>query len=270
MGGTVSVKVREGCVWDVSESGAELTACYLARIERGTLRVLAGSMSSGLDTMAVVVRSLDLTSTAGSARLDNRQGQGRVPAASHRPPGTGHRTSAHRPDLHARAVIARQPLLRFPKPVLPGGAGPDAAYGLRTRPFGGGPGRGGVIDFAPDAALRDFGAIIGRQEPACVDPCLPPGQGRSAASPNAASPASRPKRRCRQPGRSARTRCDATGTSAGPARGCPDARVRSAGRTGAGGSRPDVANWSRSGSRVQVWFRRAIREERPSGPGPWP
>src|SRR5262249_55431034 len=29
VGGAASLKVREGCVWDVSESGAELTACYV-------------------------------------------------------------------------------------------------------------------------------------------------------------------------------------------------------------------------------------------------
>lgn len=266
MGGTASVKVREGCVWDVSESGADLTACYLVRIERGTLGSLQFNIPAELDTMAVVVRSLDLTSTAALRDWT-----------------VGKEESGYRPlriDLQApvtgqalivltctpRAVVTRQPLLRFPKPELPGGAAePDAAYGLRTRGLSvEDPGRGGVIDFAPDALLRDFGAVIGRQEPAALIRVFRPVQGRDSQL--------RPT--LRVAGEKAETtlvttwtigprRADAMGTIHWTGKDAPEMlefvlpgvwvqEVRGA----------DVASWSRSGSRVQVWFRRSIREGR--------
>ena len=64
--------------------------------------------------------------------------------------------------LSPRKPITRQPVLRFPKVVLPGTAPAelDAAYGLRSK------GvvveelaRGGVIDFAPDALTREFAGV---------------------------------------------------------------------------------------------------------------
>ena len=264
MGGTASVKVREGCVWDVSESGAELTACYLARIERGTLGSLQINVPVELDTMAVAVRSLDLTST-GALRdwtIGKEQGGYRPLRIDLQAPVTGQVLIVL--TCTPRAVITRQPLLRFPKPVLPGGTAElDAAYGLRTAGLSvEDPGRGGVIDFAPDALLRDFGAIIGRQETASLIRVFRPVQG--------GDPQLRPT--LRVAGESAETtlettwtigprRADATGTIHWTGKDAPEMLefvlpgVRVLEVRGA-----DVASWSRSGSRVQVWFRRSIRE----------
>jgi hypothetical protein len=64
--------------------------------------------------------------------------------------------------LSPRKAITRQPVLRFPKFVLPGTPPTelDAAYGLRAK------GvvvedlaRGGVIDFSPDALTREFAGV---------------------------------------------------------------------------------------------------------------
>ena len=132
------------------------------------------------------------------------------------------------------------------------------------------PGRGGVIDFAGCAPPRFRRPIIGRQEPAALIRVFRPVKGRSAV---------RPTLRRRRAGRSDAAdnlddrpgAADATGTIRWAGKDAPEMLefvlpgVRVQEVRGA-----DVANWSRSGSRVQVWFRRSIREGEPSGPGPWP
>ena len=63
-GGQATVKVREGCIWDVSEAGAELTASYLARVDRGTISSLQFEVPAELDVLGVTTRSLDPTGVA--------------------------------------------------------------------------------------------------------------------------------------------------------------------------------------------------------------
>ena len=263
-GATASLKVREGCVWDVSESGAELTACYLARIEQGTVGSFQINVPAELDTLAVVIRSLDLAGTA--ALRDWTVG---AEEGGYRPLRIDLQAPIAGPLLVVltcapRTPITRQPLLRFPKPVLPAGAGePDAAYGLRTRGVSvEDPGRGGVIDFAPDALLRDFGSVIGRQEPDAPIRVFRPILG--------ATPQLKPTLRVagEPPAATLETtwtigprRADAAGTIHWTGKDAPAMlefvlpgvqvlEVRGA----------DVASWGKSGSRVQVWFRRSSRE----------
>ena len=47
-GGTATVKVREGCVWELTEAGAELTASYLVRVEPGVSRICARSAGDSI------------------------------------------------------------------------------------------------------------------------------------------------------------------------------------------------------------------------------
>src|SRR5262249_49877731 len=48
-----------GCVWDVSESGADLTACYRVRVEQGAVSVLRFDLPADLEPTRVAVRPLD-------------------------------------------------------------------------------------------------------------------------------------------------------------------------------------------------------------------
>jgi hypothetical protein len=261
--GTASLKVREGCVWDVTEAGAELTACYLVRVEQGTMGSLQINVPAELDTLSVVVRSLEI---AGSAALRDwslgkEEGGYRPLRIDLQSPATGQLLVVL--TCAPRAPITRQPLLRFPRPVVPGATGePDAAYGLRTRGVAfEDPGRGGVIDFAPDALLRDFGSVIGRAEAGAI---------RVFRAVPGASPQLRPILRVAgdPPTSTIETtwtigprRADAAGTIEWTARDAPELLefdlpgVRVLEVRGA-----DVASWGRNGSRIQVWFRRSARE----------
>jgi hypothetical protein len=263
-GATASLKVREGCVWDVSESGAELTACYLARIEQGTLGSLQFNVPAELDTLAVAVRSLDLAGTA--ALRDWTVG---AEEGGYRPLRIDLQTPIAGPLLVVltcapRTPITRQPLLRFPKPVLPTGAGePDAAYGLRTRGVSvEDPGRGGVIDFAPDALLRDFGSVIGRQESDAPIRVFRPIPG--------ATPQLKPT--LRVAGEPPAATLETTWTI-GPRRADAAGTIRWTGKDSLSMLEfalpgvdvlevlgADVASWARTDSRVQVWLRRSTRE----------
>ena len=155
--GTASVKVREGCVWEVSEAGAELTACYIAQITLGTVSSLRFEVPAELDPLGVSTRSLDPGGTAALRdwTLASEQGSFRLLRIDFQQPTAGRVLVVL--TCAPRRAITRQPVLRFPKPVAdaaPGG--PDALYGLRPR------GvvieelaRSGVIDFTPDAHSRD-------------------------------------------------------------------------------------------------------------------
>jgi hypothetical protein len=156
------VKVREGCVWDVSESGAELTACYLVRVEQGTVSSLRFDLPAELDPLGVVVRPLEAGGIAALrdwtlAPEQNRLRQMRLELQG---PTAGRVLVVL--TLNSRKAGTRQPVLRFPKVILPGGATaePEAAYGLRAKSVTIEElALGGVIDFSPDALTRDFATV---------------------------------------------------------------------------------------------------------------
>ncbi|HSQ56075.1 MAG TPA: hypothetical protein VLM40_10035, partial [Gemmata sp.] len=158
-GAAAVVKCREGCLWDITERGAELTACYLVRIEQGAVPSLSFEIPAELDPFRVAVRSLD---DAGVASLkDWTLG---AESKGYRPLKLGFRMPITGPilvvlALAPREVLNRQPVLRFPRVIGPSGE-TDAVYGLRAN------GveieelrRGGVIDFSPDALTRDFAVV---------------------------------------------------------------------------------------------------------------
>ncbi len=162
-GGTATVKVREGCIWDVSEDGADLTACYFVRVEQGTVSSLRFEIPSELEPLALAIRPLD---AGGTAALRNwtigDEQAGFRPLRLDLQEPTGGRMLVVL-SLSPRKPITRQPVLRFPRIITPGAVPTeqDAAYGLRVK------GvvieelaRGGMIDFSPDALTREFAGVV--------------------------------------------------------------------------------------------------------------
>jgi hypothetical protein len=162
-GGAASVKVREGCVWDVSEEGADLTAAYLVRVEQGTLSSVRFEVPAELEPLSLSLRSLEPGGTAALRDWSIAPDQGgfRLLRLDLQEPTAGRLLVVI--SLSPRKPLTRQPVLRFPRVVIPGTppAEPDAAYGLRAK------GvvveelvRGSMIDFAPDALTREFASVV--------------------------------------------------------------------------------------------------------------
>ncbi|QJW97611.1 hypothetical protein [Frigoriglobus tundricola] len=57
--GTAAVKVREACVWDVTEAGADLTCAYLVRVEQGTIVGLRYEIPAELEVLRIAARTTD-------------------------------------------------------------------------------------------------------------------------------------------------------------------------------------------------------------------
>ena len=159
-GGTAPiVSLREGCIWDVSERGHELTACYQVQIESGSVSSFRFDLPSGLEPVRVAVRSLDSILGANVLR-DWSVGKD---AAGLRPlridlngPTDGRLLVTL--ECVPRGAPSRLPVLRFPQPV--GMKRVEAIYGLRANGVViESIGRSGVIDFAADVLARDFGSI---------------------------------------------------------------------------------------------------------------
>ena len=156
-------------------------------------------------------------------------------------------------------------MLRFPKPILTGAqVERDAAFGLRTK------GvtieelsRSGVIDFAPDVLTRDFGGVTELR----LDPNSPIRVFRPTPTGN---PELRPTFRGDSDQATATLetawqigpkRADAKGILRWSGKDSPEmvefalpgvkvVEVRGA----------EVASWTQIGARVQVWFRRSVRD----------
>ncbi|HEX4611867.1 MAG TPA: hypothetical protein VH092_26970, partial [Urbifossiella sp.] len=259
-GGAGKLTVREGCVWDVSETGAVLTACYDIRAESGTTAGYRFDLPPGLEPVRVAARGLDpaagpvAVQSWGVGTEKNGLRLLRVDLAA---PADGRVLVTV--ECYNRAAPTRHPVLRFPRPVGMDRRG--GVYGLRATGVSVTPiGRVGVIDFAADALIREFGAVSELR--------LAPGGALDAFTPKPGETAElRPTLRANlDPGTA---RVEATwaadlrgaagaGTVAWSA-GEPAAllefalaaRVREV--RGA-----DVAGWSQSGDRVQVWFRRPV------------
>ncbi len=264
-GGTALVKVREGCIWDVSENGAELTACYLVRVEQGTVSSLPFEIPSELELLGVTVRSLDPGSLATLRDWSMRPARAGFQNLRLDLQGPTAGRMLVILTLAPRNAVTERPLLRFPKPLSSGNKPePDASYGLRAK------GvvieeltRVGAIDFSADALTRDF-ADVGELWPsprAAVRVFRPIG-----ATPTELRPTLRPM--IEAPAFALDTlwhvgvrRADATGTVRWSNKQTPPLleltfpNVQIAEVKGT-----DVAWWSQAGERVQVWLRRSAKE----------
>jgi hypothetical protein len=259
------VKVREGCVWEIKESGAELTACYLVRVEQGTISALRFEVPADLDPLAITVQPLDKDGVAALRdwTLAPEQKGLRQLRLEFQGPTAGRILVVL--TLDPRPATTRQPVLRFPKVLLPGGvmAEPDACYGLRVR------GvvveelaRSGVIDFSPESLTRDFASVPDLH----LEPNTPPVR---VFRPTGGTPELRPTLRValEHPAVTLDTawhmgvnRADAKGTAHWTGRDAVAliefalpakvTEIRSV----------DVAAWAQSGGRVQVWLKKPVKE----------
>jgi hypothetical protein len=166
--------------------------------------------------------------------------------------------------LSPRRAVTRQPILRFPKVAGKGVGELDAVYGLRAKGVAVEDwARGGVIDFSPDALTREFAAVpdlrLAPNTPVRVFRPTPTGV-----------PELRPTLRlaAEPPG----VTLD-TAWHLAPHRADADGTVRWSGKDAVALAEftlpvgkvtevrgPDVASWSQSGARVQVWLKRPVKE----------
>ncbi len=267
-GGAGTVTVREGCVWDVSESGAVLTACYDIRAEAAAAGVFRFDLPAGLEPVRVAARGLDPAAGAAAVQawvVTPEKGGGRTLRVDLAAPADGRVLVTV--ECHTRAAPAAQPVLRFPRPQGMGRSG--GVYGLRPNnvTVGDVP-RVGVIDFAPDALVREFGTVPELRL------ALVPGLQAFIPQPDGAAPELRPVLRA--------------GPDAGTARveaawGADLRRAAGAGSLAWSAAEPvallefalaarvrevraaELAGWSQSGEQVQVWFRRPV----PAGTVHW-
>ncbi|MCI0705407.1 MAG: hypothetical protein L0241_30470, partial [Planctomycetia bacterium] len=133
-GGAAVVKVREGCVWDVSESGAELTSAYLVRVEQGTINTFRFEIPAELDVLRVAARTTDLPASAIALRdwsLASEKGGTRQLRLDFQGPTAGRLLVIL--ECAPSKPITRQPILRFPRVAFGTIKGEtDAVYGLRV------------------------------------------------------------------------------------------------------------------------------------------
>jgi len=262
-GGAGVVKVREGCVWDITEAGANLTAAYLVRVEQGTVAGLRFDVPSELEVLRVVARALDAPVVPIPLRdwmLAAEKGRSRQLRVDFQNPTAGRILVVV--ECAPRNPITRQPLLRFPHVNFGNVTGEtEAVYGLRgSHVVIDGVGLGGVIDFPPDA-LKDFASVPDLR----LDPNNPvrvfrPVQGGTAELRPTLHVGDLLAAKTTTTWHAGPHRADATGTVAWTAKeplplleftlpGAKVLEVRGA----------DVVGWNQSGAKVQVWLR-GVRE----------
>jgi hypothetical protein len=258
--GTPVVKVREACVWDVSEADLNLTACYLVRVEQGAVSRLQFDVPEELEPARVAVRQQDAAGGPAALLRDwsfgptrDRFRRLRVDLQS---PASGRLLVTLEYSL--RTAPTRQPTLRFPRAFGMTAEG-EPVYGLRASrvtvedvPQVGDPAEDVFTPFAAVADLR-------------LDPAVPV---RTFRPPPGAVPELRPLLRA-GPELPAVTQEVTWRVGDGRAEGegtirWKDAAVALLEFQLPAGARvvevrgPDVAGWS-SGGRVQVWLRKPVR-----------
>jgi hypothetical protein len=264
VGGAAVVKVREGCVWDVTEAGADLTAAYLVRVEQGTVAALRFDVPRELEVLRVAVRTLEMGTAPLPLRdwtLAPEKGGGRLLRVDFQGPTSGRLLVVLQ--CSPRKPITRQPVLRFPRVIFGNVTGEtDAVYGLRiSRLVVDNVGLTGVIDFPPDA-FKDFAAVpdlkLAPDNPVRAFRPVPGGTAELRPALREGEPAST---RTLTSWHVGPRRADATGTVSWGAKeplplleftlpGVKVLEVRGA----------DVLAWNQSGSRVQVWLRGGVKD----------
>jgi hypothetical protein len=274
------VTYREACVWDLSEAEAELNACYLLKVERGSIGRLRIDVPAELEPTRVTVRAADAAAAAPPVLRDWDLGpatDGFRPLDVHLAGPTDGRFVVNLECVPRRAAT-RQPVLRFPrlntpavKPV------PNGIYyafradkvAVENRvPVG-------TVDLTPDDLLFHFGGVADlRLDAADTElkvfrPVTP--ATRAEFRPTLRPGPEAPSLTAETTWRLGLTRADADGTvrwqAAQPVPAAefdlPEARLFGARvpRVVVAEVRgPDVAGWAQAGGRIQVWFRKPARD----------
>ena len=255
-------------MWEVAETGAELTACYLFHIERGTAGGFRFDLPTDVDLTRVAVRSPDAASGATAVLRDWTFGpeKGNVRPLRLQLQGPAEGRVLVLLEGVPRRPLTRQPTLRFPRPV--GNLEMESAtFGLRSESVAvDGLYHTGLIEAPLDALTRDFPGVSELQynpssPPRVFRPAngLPP-EFRLSLRPPAGLPAvaqevawqMAPNRNAEEAGAMRWTTKDSPLSAA--EFDLPGVRVREV-------RGPDVAGWAASpAGRVQVWFRAATKE----------
>lgn len=265
-GGAAVVRVRECGLWDVSESGADLTAAYLVRVEQGAAAGLRFEVPAELEVVRVAARTGDAPAAPVALRdwaLGEAKGAFRPLRLDFQAPVAGRFVVVL--ECAPRKPLARHPVLRFPRVAFGTVTGEvESVYGLRTaRVTLESVGSAGLIDFPPEALKdKDFVAVPDLK----IDPNATVVAYRPA--PGAAGELRPVLRATEQP--LARTvtawqvgphRADAAGVVSWVAKEplpfveftVPGVRVLDV-------RGPDVVAWSQGTGRVQVWIRAGTKE----------
>ncbi|MDY3563489.1 hypothetical protein R5W23_005100, partial [Gemmata sp. JC673] len=262
--GSAAVKVREACVWDVTDGGAELTAAYLVRVEQGTVAGLRVDVPAELEVLRVAVRAPDALGTAPALRdwrLEPEKSGARPLQIDFQGASAGRFLVVL--ECAPRKPLTRQPVLRFPRVVFGSVKGEtDPVYALRSaRVVVEEVGRTGVIDFSADA-LRDFVPVTDlKLDPNHLPRAFRPVSGATAELRPVLRTGEAPRVLSSTAWAVGPTRADANGrlswSSEAPVAlfefsvpGVQVLEVRG----------PDVSGWGRAGERVQVWLRAGTRE----------
>jgi hypothetical protein len=261
--GAAVLRVREACVWDMNDAGAELTAAYLIRVEQGTVADFTFEIPPELEVVRVTARNLDLASAWLSLRdwsTVETKGRHRLLRTEFQNPTAGRFLIVFQ--AVPRRPMSRQPVLRFPRMALTQlTAESESVYGLRTtRVTLESLGLSAVSDF-PVEALRDFVNV--------PDLRLETQPLQRVFRPTGPGAELRPSVRVGEAITVQTTtawqvgphRADAAGTIVWTAKEpqlllewtLPGVRLLDV-----RGS--EVASWHQSGSRVQVWLRTSVRE----------
>jgi hypothetical protein len=262
--GATVVKVREACVWDVREARATLTAAYLARVEQGTAVGLRFEIPAELEVLRVAARTTDAPAGPIPLRdwtLAAEKGGGRLLRVDFQAPVAGRLLLVL--ECAPRRPLTRQPVLRFPRVNFGTVTGEvESVYGLRaTQITIDGVGLGGVIDFPIDA-LKDFTVVpdLG------LDPANPvrafrPAPGVVAELRPVLHIGEPPTVRTATAWHVGPHRADATGTVSWQTKEVlPLVEFTLGGVKVLDVRGSDVAAWSQSGGRVQVWLRTGTRD----------
>jgi len=263
-GGTAAIGAREGCVWEVAETGHTLTACYQLRIDSGSVSTLRFDLPASLEPTRVATRSLDVAVGQNVLRdwsIGKESGGLRPLKIDLNGPTDGRVLVTL--ECALRGVPSRTPVLPFPR--LSGMSRIDAIYGLRTAAGVAieSIGRAGVIDFAADALLRDFGAV--------ADLRLSPSVPVVAFSPRSRDPELRPVLRAgadlptmtqNATWNATRPQAAGSGTISMTAKEAISMLEFGLAATAIELRGADVAAWAQTNGRVQVWFRKPIKDAR--------
>jgi hypothetical protein len=261
-GTAAAASVREGCIWDVSDTGHRLTACYQIEVKSGSVPSFRFDLPAGLEPTRVAVRSLDSLLVPTVIRDWNigKEANGWRPLTIDLlAPADGRLLVTL--ECEPKAAPGPTPILGFPR--ILNTTRESAVYGLRLSGVTAeSTARTGVIDFAADTLFRDFGSV--------PDLRLNPMANITAFSPRAGEvPELRPVLRLSsvpptlntdttwnlEPTRSVgRGTLAWSGGDAVPMiefqLSAPIVEIRG----------PEVAAWSQADGRVQVWLRKPAKD----------
>jgi hypothetical protein len=279
VGGAPEIAYREACVWDVSETEAELNACYLVKVEKGSVSQLRFALPADLEPSRVVVRPAEAAASPvlRDWKVEPAGADGFRPLVVTLLGPTDGRLVVTL-ECAPRRAPTRRPVLRFPRMTTPG-AKPvqdGTYYAFRAN-------RLAVEELAwPGATPSTADDLLFHFAGVAELKLDPGGPEMKVFRPN--SPTARVElRSVLRPGAEPPSLTAETTWRVGPTRADVEGTVRwqtpqpvPAAEFDLPESRllggrvprvvvtevrgPDVAGWGQTGGRVQVWFRKPARD----------